>query len=102
MKPFISRAAGFGVVVAGIAALVGVVSGGTAGTTKPPAGGRAAPLATDAAPIAHRAAVAIPSGDWPQFNFTAQRAGVGPTDTGITAGGLGQLQLRTVRLPGTA
>jgi outer membrane protein assembly factor BamB len=47
-------------------------------------------------------AVSLPSGDWPQFNFTDQRSGTGPADTGITAGTAGQLRLRTVKLPGTA
>jgi outer membrane protein assembly factor BamB len=49
-----------------------------------------------------RAASAVPDGDWPQFNYTAQRSGVGPAATGITAGDLSKLQLRTVKLPGTA
>jgi outer membrane protein assembly factor BamB len=51
---------------------------------------------------ARRASTAVPAGDWPQFNFTAQRAGVGPADTGITVGDLGQLRLRTIKLPGIA
>jgi hypothetical protein len=44
----------------------------------------------------------IPSADWPQFDFTDQRSGVGPADTGITAGDVKTLRLRTVALPGTA
>jgi outer membrane protein assembly factor BamB len=44
----------------------------------------------------------VPEGNWPQFNYTAQRAGVGPANTGITARNLSKLQLRTVVLPGTA
>ena len=55
-----------------------------------------------AARVAHRARATIPAGNWPQFNFTAQRTGVGPSDTGITAGDLSQLRLRAVKLPGTA
>jgi outer membrane protein assembly factor BamB len=47
------------------------------------------------------AAVAIPSGNWPQFNYTAQREGVGPANTGINASNLSKLQRRTVKLPGT-
>ncbi len=65
----------------------------TAATTPPTRAAR---------PGARRTARAIPAGDWPQFNFTAQRSGVGPANTGITAGDLGQLRLRTVKLPGIA
>lgn len=36
-----------------------------------------------------------------QFDFDAQRRGVGPADTGIDAGNLGQLKARVVDLPGT-
>ncbi|MFZ0386319.1 MAG: PQQ-binding-like beta-propeller repeat protein [Solirubrobacteraceae bacterium] len=62
----------------------------TTGATRPPArAGR-------------RAAVAIPAGDWPQFNFTAQRTGAGPAHTGITAGDLDKLRLRAIKLPGVA
>jgi outer membrane protein assembly factor BamB len=44
---------------------------------------------------------AIPAGDWSQFDYTAQRSGTGPADTGITPGDLGQLRRRTVNLDGT-
>ncbi len=43
----------------------------------------------------------IPGGDWMQFDFNAQRSGVGPADTGITAANLDRLQARVVDLPGT-
>jgi outer membrane protein assembly factor BamB len=43
----------------------------------------------------------IPGGDWLQFDFNAQRSGVGPADTGITAANLGKLRARVVSLPGT-
>jgi outer membrane protein assembly factor BamB len=42
------------------------------------------------------------AGDWPQFDYDAQRSGVGPASTGITAANLGALKLRTVALPGIA
>jgi len=45
---------------------------------------------------------AIPSGDWLTFGYDAQRDGVGPSDTGITAASVGQLSLRTVRIDGIA
>lgn len=48
------------------------------------------------------AVFASASGDWPQFNYTAQRQGVGPAETGITAANLSRLRLRTVTVPGTA
>ncbi len=47
------------------------------------------------------AAAAIPSGDWLRFNYDAQRSGVGPANTGITAKNLHNLRRRTVRLDGT-
>jgi outer membrane protein assembly factor BamB len=43
----------------------------------------------------------IPVGDWTQFGYNAQRSGVGPADTGITAATLGRLQTRVIQLPGT-
>jgi len=46
-------------------------------------------------------AAAIPGGNWTQFDYNAQRSGVGPTDTGITAGNLSKLKTRIVHLPGT-
>jgi outer membrane protein assembly factor BamB len=45
---------------------------------------------------------AAPSGDWARFNYDAQRSGVGPRDTGITAGNVGRLQTRVLRLDGVA
>jgi hypothetical protein len=50
------------------------------------------------APVALSAAA---RGDWTQFDDNAQRSGVGPADTGISAGNLGQLTLRRVHLDGT-
>jgi outer membrane protein assembly factor BamB len=47
-------------------------------------------------------AAAVPSGDWLRFNYDAQRSGVGPGDTGITARNVGQLQTRVVHLDGVA
>jgi hypothetical protein len=43
----------------------------------------------------------IPESDWLRFDYDAQRDGVGPVATGITAAGVKRLRLRTVRLPGT-
>ncbi len=54
------------------------------------------------APRTPHATGAIPSGDWPQFNYSNQRSGTGPADTGITRQTLSRLTLRTVKLPGTA
>jgi hypothetical protein len=43
----------------------------------------------------------IPESDWLRFDYDAQRSGVGPEATGITARNVRHLLLRTVRLPGT-
>ncbi|HUA70779.1 MAG TPA: PQQ-binding-like beta-propeller repeat protein [Solirubrobacteraceae bacterium] len=43
----------------------------------------------------------IPEAAWLQFDYDAHRDGVGPAATGITAGNVHRLKLRTVRLPGT-
>jgi outer membrane protein assembly factor BamB len=55
------------------------------------------------APTAGATAVpaSIPSGDWTRFNYDAARSGVGPAATGISAGDLGSLRRRVVRLDGT-
>src|SRR5579884_3367168 len=44
---------------------------------------------------------AAPAGDWPTFDFNAQRTGVGPARTGITRGDLRRLGLRVVHIDGT-
>ncbi len=46
-----------------------------------------------------RASVA--DADWPRFDFNAQRSGVGPARTGITAGNLKRLKLRRIAIDGT-
>jgi hypothetical protein len=43
----------------------------------------------------------VPGADWPTFDYNAQRTGVGPSRTGITAANLGRLRLRVVELNGT-
>lgn len=43
----------------------------------------------------------VPGSDWREFDFNAQRTGVGPADTGITAADLHDLRPRVVSLPGT-
>ena len=42
-----------------------------------------------------------PATDWSQFDFDAQRSGVGPASVGLGAHNVGALRLRKVRLPGT-
>ena len=76
----------------------------TSASTRGPRPATTARITAATAPsaAARRAAAAVPAGDWPQFNFTAQRTGVGPADTGITVGDLNRLRLRTVKLPGVA
>lgn len=48
-----------------------------------------------------RPAAHVPEADWLRFDYDAQRSGVGPAATGITARNLHTLRLRTVNLPGT-
>ncbi len=55
-----------------------------------------------AAPATKTAAPATATGDWTQFDFDAQRSGVGPADTGITTANLSRLRLRTVTIDGIA
>jgi len=43
----------------------------------------------------------VPEADWLRFDYDAQRSGVGPAATGITARNLHTLRLRAVKLPGT-
>jgi outer membrane protein assembly factor BamB len=63
------------------------------------AGASLAPAATTARSAAP--ASAMPDGDWTTFDFNAQRTGVGPAATGITAANVRTLTVRTVNLPGT-
>ena len=83
-----------GAVLAG--ALLLVACGGHAGaaTAGSAVGARAA------APQARASATS--AGDWPRFDYNAQRTGVGPSSTGITAANVGSLAVRTVQLDGTA
>lgn len=63
-------------------------------------GGQSADVVTT--PLASGAATArVVGADWPQFNFDAQRSGVGPAGTGITAGNVGTLKRRRVHVNGT-
>ncbi len=43
----------------------------------------------------------VPGGDWLEFDYDAQRTGVGPLDTGITAGNLHSLKTMDVHVDGT-
>lgn len=49
-----------------------------------------------ARPVRH-----VPEADWLRFDYDAARSGVGPSATGITAGNVGSLLLRRVKLSGT-
>ncbi len=55
-----------------------------------------------AAPAATHRSQASPDGDWTTFDYDAQRSGVGPSGTGISAGNAGQLRRRQVRIDGVA
>jgi outer membrane protein assembly factor BamB len=52
-------------------------------------------------PSASQSAIRVPEADWPEFDYNAQRGGVGPADAGITAGDLHLLRRQTVSLDGT-
>ncbi len=56
---------------------------------------------TSGASTARTRVVHAPEADWLRFDYNAERSGVGPAATGITAGNVKRLRLRTVRLPGT-
>ena len=88
----------------GHAAATGTGATGTGATGTGPTGTvSGATSATDGAGSGATASAAQAAGaDWPTFDFNAQRSGVGPTRTGITAGNLGQLQLRVVTIDGIA
>jgi outer membrane protein assembly factor BamB len=47
------------------------------------------------------AAASVAGADWTRFDYDAARSGVGPSRTGITAGDVRSLRLRTVHLDGT-
>ncbi|MBV9193447.1 MAG: PQQ-binding-like beta-propeller repeat protein [Solirubrobacterales bacterium] len=67
------------------------------------AGQRARARPSGAARSTVRAAArrSVPGNDWTRFGYDAQRSGVGPADTGITAANVRSLRLRTVHLDGT-
>ncbi len=47
------------------------------------------------------AAASVPDGDWTRFDFTAERSGVGPSNTGITRANLSELRRRVIPIDGT-
>lgn len=58
--------------------------------------------ATATATVTRRRAATVPDGSWTTFDYDAQRYGVGPARTGITAGNAARLRRRTVRIDGVA
>jgi hypothetical protein len=70
-----------------------------AGAAGPGAAGSAAPGGAAGAPTSTAAAA---TSAWTQFGDNPQRSGVGPDRTRITAADVGDLRLRTVRIPGIA
>ncbi len=57
--------------------------------------------AAGSAAATHVKVAPAPGGDWATFDYNAQRSGVGPARTGITAANVGRLRVRVVRLNGT-
>jgi outer membrane protein assembly factor BamB len=91
------RARVMGTGIAALCALAIVACGGAnADTVSTPSGSAAASGAALGAGSAR-----VVGADWQRFDFDAQRSGVGPPDTGITAGNVGTLTRRRVHLDGT-
>jgi PQQ-like domain len=89
-----------GVLAACAVALVGC--GGSSGNTPTFApGSTVADQAASATVTRAGHAARVPEADWLRFDYDAQRSGVGPAATGITARNLHSLRLRAVKLPGT-
>jgi hypothetical protein len=78
-----------------------VALGGAALVLAACGGGATISHATFAPSTGSASARAVPSGDWPQFDYTAQRSGVGPASTGITPSDLRRLTRRVVHVDGT-
>jgi hypothetical protein len=73
---------------------------GSADNTSPTgASGAAGTAGTASTPSVTRAAAAA---DWPDFDYAADRSGVGPSDTGITASTVSTLTSRQVKIDGIA
>ena len=76
-----------------------VACGGAGASTSPTSTSSTAGTASLAPAIVSRA---VPAADWRQFGDNAQATGVGPRATGITAGNVGRLSLRSVTIDGVA
>jgi len=87
-------------------ALIGVACGRAGAASNASTASNASPPSTSSSGSGHVSAGAsgrsLPSGDWPTFGYNAQRSGTGPSDSGITAGNVGQLRLRRVQIDGIA
>ena len=66
------------------------------------AGSATVPGGTPSSASATAVSEAIPSGDWPTFDYNGQRSGEGPASTGITARDLSSLRVRRVTIHGIA
>jgi PQQ-like domain len=85
---------------AALVACCAIVLGGCGQAVKSESSAEGSPAARAAADAA-ATRTHVPEADWLRFDYDAQRSGVGPVATGITAHNLRALRLRTVRLPGT-
>ncbi len=86
------------VATAGVFALAGCGTHSAAATGSP----AAANASAASTPAATAIPAHVPSQDWPEFGYDAQRSDAGPTSTGITAGDVSRLSERAVRLDGIA
>ena len=82
-----------GLLITAIFVLAGCGSGHAVSSSTQEDGSGASPSAS--------ADARIPGADWLRFDYDAQRTGVGPALTGITARNLGALRLRKVAIDGT-
>jgi hypothetical protein len=80
--------------------VVGVCVAGIGGCGSGSSNASSASAATASTASAPAGVARVPGGDWPTFDFTPQRSGVGPADTGITGRNVRGLHVRVVSLNG--
>ena len=85
-----------GLVAVGCAAVLSACGGSHGHAPAASATSASAPAATNAP----AAAASVPGGDWPTFDYTPARTGVGPVHTGITGRNVRSLRLRVVSIDG--
>ncbi len=95
MKQRAGKAAVLAACAFGIAACGGQAA--SSARSAAPAGGTSAPANASTAAV-----TPVHGGDWTRFDYDAARSGVGPADTGISAGNVNRLVTRVVHIDGVA